>query len=109
MDFVIGALAAALVVALGALVAQVYSCRRSIRLALQQETRALDRARAAELRSEQQINALLDRISTAPRIEVRPTVEAPQVKLDERHYIADHQADDHAWNEYRGEPAEADE
>jgi hypothetical protein len=106
IPFVIGALAAALVIALAALVAHIYSGRRTVRLALQQETRALDRAHAAELRSEQQINALLDRISTAPRIEVRPAESAPQVKLGERRYIADHQADDAAWNEYRGEPAE---
>jgi hypothetical protein len=50
---------------------------------------------------------LLARISTEPRIELRRTQAPAQVELGQRHYIADHEADDTAWNEYRGEP-EAD-
>lgn len=67
------------------------------------ERRALDMAHAAELRSHEQIDAMLDRINTSPRIEVRPPL-APKVDLAERTYIADH--DVAAWNEHVGEPVE---
>jgi hypothetical protein len=56
---------------------------------------------------DRQMADLLARISTEPRIELRRTQAPAQVELGQRHYIADHEADDTAWNEYRGEP-EAD-
>lgn len=101
MAFVIGALSASLIIAVVGLLAQRLVHRRSLSAALAHETFALDRARAAELRSAQQIDAMLDRISTEPRLELRPASTAV-VEPSTRKYIADHPADDEAWNDYRG-------
>lgn len=109
MDFVIGALAAALLISLTALVAQHFSCRRAVDQARKFETVLLDRAHAAELRSARQIDAMLDRLSTEPRLQMRPAEAHPAPELGARKYIADHPADDEAWNDYRGEPAEENE
>lgn len=80
MEFLAGALAAALVAAVVALVAQ----------------------RDAHKRSVQQIDAVLARVSTEPRLELRPAASSTK-PTTERTYIADHPSDDDAWNEYRGE------
>lgn len=57
-------------------------------------------------RHEESMRSLLDRIATEPRIEVRPAVTAPVPSASARKYIADHPADDAAWNEFRGDPEE---
>lgn len=108
MEFIIGALVASLLISLAALVAQRRAHQRELVLALAAETRALDRAHATEIRSAQQLDALLDRISTAPRIEVRP---AHQVTTDPtaKHYITDEPYMDEAWNDYRVPTPEPDE
>jgi hypothetical protein len=54
-------------------------------------------------RHEAQVRDLLDRISTEPRLELRPASRTPAPNPDARTYIADHEADDAAWNEYRGD------
>lgn len=59
-------------------------------------------------RHDQQVCEILDRISTEPRLEMRPTTDAPKLDPEARRYIADHEADDAAWNDYRGEPQEDD-
>lgn len=61
-----------------------------------------DARRAAEIRSGEQLDAMLDRISTSPRIEVLPA-KAPPVNPEERLYFsdADSEAEQEAWNEYR--------
>lgn len=63
---------------------------------------ANDRARAAELRAEKQIDTMLDRISTEPRIELR-TVDTLPPLGDEKPYISDLQYDDEHWNDTVGE------
>lgn len=75
--------------------------RADVRVALAHETVALDRARAAELRSAQQIDALLDRIGTTPRLEVAPA-EHHEAPSPEPQYISDLPYMDGAWNEYTG-------
>jgi hypothetical protein len=57
-------------------------------------------------RQDEALKDVLDRISTEPRIELRPRVPEPITEPSARRYIADHEADDAAWNEYRGEPQE---
>lgn len=106
MEFLVGALAAALLVAVAGLVSQHLIYRRLARAALEQETRLLDRIHATELRSAQQIDAMLERISTAPRIEVRPAPAAPTTTPDAQHYITDEPYMDEAWNDFRTTPAD---
>lgn len=105
MTFALGAVSAAFLVAVIGLVVQHVYWKRAVGLALAQESRALDRAAATELRSAQQIDAMLERISTQPRLEIAPG-SAQKPPLQERRYIADHPADDVTWNEYRGEPSD---
>jgi hypothetical protein len=57
-------------------------------------------------RHDAQVRAILDRVSTEPRIELRPAYHPPTPDTMVRKYIGDHEADDAAWNEYRGEPQE---
>ena len=109
MEYLVGALSAALLLAIVGLVIQHFTNRRTVALLMLREARALDSARAAELRSAQQIDALLDRVSTAPRIELRHVEPVPEPDTNAKHYIADHIADDAAWNEYRGESDEVAE
>lgn len=99
IDFLIGALSAGLLLVSAYHLAYRRSSSRQLDLAMAQGTRALDAARAAELRSAQQIDAMLDRISTSPRIEVRPAVATG---LSERPYISDEPYHDGAWNDLRG-------
>lgn len=103
MDFVLGALAAALAISVVALVVQQRAHKSSISLALVQETRALDRAHAAELRSEQQIDAMLARISTTPRMDLSTGTVASPVDPDRPKYISDEPYMDAAWNDFRGD------
>lgn len=100
-NFVIGALAAGLVIAVAGLVVQYFANRRSLRLVLAQETRALDAARAAELRASQQIDAMLERIATQPRLELSAAAKASAVDPDATKYITDEPYMDEAWNDYR--------
>lgn len=67
---------------------------------------AEDRARATELRSSQQIDALLDRVSVAPRMGLQAGAMLGAVDPAVRTYVADE--DDTTWNELHGE-AEEDE
>lgn len=74
--------------------------------AWQERVRHADDARhASELRSAEQIDAILDRISTSPRLEVLP-VTGGDVDPDERKHFSDFdtEIEQDAWNEYRGEP-----
>jgi len=64
----------------------------------------LDNRRQANL-----LRDVLGRVSTEPRIELRPAYHPPIPDTAARKYIADHEADDAAWNEYRGEPQEETE
>lgn len=64
----------------------------------------LDNRRQAAL-----LRDVLDRISTESRLEMAPAPRALTPEPSTRKYIADHMADDAAWNEYRGDPVEADE
>lgn len=61
--------------------------------------RAEDAKNAAELRSGEQIDALLDRINTSPRLQVLPA-GAPKVDPTVMTYIPDTLEGDEAWNEY---------
>lgn len=60
-------------------------------------------------RHDEQMREILGRISTEPRIEFRAAVDAPKTDPAARKYIADHQADDEAWNEFRGDGQEEPE
>lgn len=57
-------------------------------------------------RFEAAIDRLLARISTEPRVVVRPAVPQPDVDPGNRQYISDEPYDDARWNEYRGEAPE---
>ena len=59
-------------------------------------------------RHEALTKSVLDRVSTSPRLELRPA-EPVTASSGERLYIADHIADDEAWNDYRGEPRDEDD
>lgn len=67
--------------------------------------RAEDAKHAAELRSAEQIDAMLDRISASSRIELSGGAVA-QADPSARLYIPDTPDADAEWNDYRGEPAE---
>lgn len=74
------------------------------------ERQALDRANAAELRSAQQIDAMLERISTAPRLDLDTGRAVHPIDPSERKFFADDDdpLEDQAWNEYRGDPEEVE-
>lgn len=105
MTFLNGLLAGLLAQSLVGIVAAIVAGRRGIRRAMARETAALDAMHAAELRSVKQIDAMLDRISTAPRLDLSES-KLPTAPTSDRKYIADHAGDDAAWNEFRGEPEE---
>ena len=54
-------------------------------------------------RAQADIAALLARISTEPRIEIRPMTVEPKPDVHALKYISDEQYMDAAWNELRGE------
>lgn len=68
---------------------------------------AEDAKHAAEIRSAQQIDAMLERISTAPRLEVAPGRSTAE--LQEKTYISDEPYMDDAWNDFRGVPEDESE
>lgn len=78
---------------------------RSHRAALRDE-RA--RADAAETRSAEQLDAMLGRLATAPRIEMAPVAVPAAVDPAERTFISDLPTDDEAWNDYLGEEPDED-
>lgn len=104
-DLIIGVLLALLAVSGAGNGLQYFLRSRSVSVARARVREAEDARHAAELRSYQQIDAMLDRISTSPRIEVRPPVD--KVDLETRKYFSDTDTPDdvEAWNEYRGEPS----
>lgn len=73
---------------------------------LARETRALDRAHAAELRAGQQVDAILDRFSRDPHAMVVEKVEDAIVDPGARKAWFDDEdpVDTEAWNEVHGEP-----
>lgn len=67
---------------------------------------AEDAKKAAELRSAQQIDTMLDRIHTTPDLTLRASVpDLPP--LQKRTYISDNPADDAVWDEYASGAREA--
>lgn len=111
---IIGILAGLLVASLVLNIAQYASTRRTVDAALQHEERLLDRARGAELRAAQQIDAMLDRLHTTPRMTLAEAkVKVPERDSGKRLYITDSPYMDEAWNDYRGiadeEPADEGE
>jgi hypothetical protein len=108
MTFIDGILVGLLAASLVALVAQWRAHRRSITAALQHEERLLDRARAAELRSDQQIDRMLERVHTAPRLEMTQGATTVAVDPAERTFISDLPTDDEAWNDLTGEAEDED-
>jgi hypothetical protein len=66
------------------------------------------RAFAAETRSAEQIDAMLTRISTAPRLEMRASEDPAPVDPDERVFISDLPTDDEVWNDFVGEDPDED-
>ena len=75
---------------------------------LSRETRALDRARAAELRAGEQIDAILERVHTAPRLDLDTSARVPTINPEARRFFADDDdpVEQAAWNEYRTGSAE---
>ena len=67
---------------------------------------ASDSVHAAELRSSQQIDAMLERISTAPRLDLSAASAVRPVDPEQKTFISDLPYDDERWNDYRGEPTE---
>lgn len=68
----------------------------------QRAIQAEDAKHAAELRSAEQIDAMLARVASR-EITLRPP-SPPKVDIEARRYIPDTIDGDAAWNEYRGEP-----
>lgn len=104
-EVVTGILAGLLIASLGGNVAQYFYTRARTKSLRFDVRRAEDSRRAAELRKEEQIDAMLARISTSQRIEVAPP-PAPPVDPDEPKYVSDEPYHDTIWNDYRGEPEE---
>ena len=76
---------------------------------LARETRALDRAHAAEIRAGQQVDAMLDRFARDPHAEIVAKLPDAIVNPEEHKAWFDDEdpVDQERWNEYHGEPAEA--
>lgn len=55
----------------------------------------------------QQLNDVLARVATEPRLELRAAPVAPVVDPQERRYISDEPYMDAAWNEFRGATQDA--
>lgn len=72
------------------------------------ERQALDRAHGAELRSVQQIDALLERVHTAPRLDLEAGQQAVVIDPAARRFFADDDdpVEERAWNKAHGEPDE---
>lgn len=78
---------------------------------LSRETRALDRARAAELRAGQQIDAMLERVSTAPRLDLDPGKHAVEVDPTAHKFYADDDdpVEQAIWDEAHGDTDDEDD
>lgn len=70
--------------------------------------READARHAQEVRSARELHDLVERIGTSPRIELREHKPAP-VDPDTPKYISDEAYHDEAWNEWTGEPEEAEQ
>lgn len=104
-----GLLAGFLAASLACNLLQYRAHRAAIQAALQHEQRLLDRARGAELRSEQQIDTMLARVSTTPRLEIKEAdTPRPAIDPNERLYISDLPTDDEAWNDHLGADPDED-
>src|SRR5687768_12375940 len=99
-DLIIGLVSCVLAVSLVANGALLYG-RKLVTAAWSARWReAEDRANAAQVRSAEQIDAMLDRVATSERLELRdPTPEPPDAT--ERAYISDFPYEDEAWNDLR--------
>ncbi len=103
IGLLLGLLLAALIV-VGVMV-YLFRDRDSVwRLRLREES---DARKATELRSAAQIDAMLDRINTSPRLEM--ATATGNVDPEERTYFSDAPHDDADWNEFVGETSEDEE
>lgn len=60
-------------------------------------------------RAQAQVDAVLARVSTEPRLEIREVAsKQPTVNTTAMKYISDEPYHDDAWNEYRGVTADGD-
>lgn len=82
-----------------------YGHRRGLATMWRERAReAEDAKHAAELRSDEQIDAMLARVASR-QIELRPATPVHDIDPDARLYIADTDVSgDAAWNDFRGEP-----
>lgn len=106
-DLIIGVLAAFLFSSLLLNLVQHFMLRGVARSSARAITDANDRAHAAELRAADQIDAMLDRLKTAPRLDLitgRP--DLPPLSQDPE--ITDEPFDDENWNNFVHEPRERD-
>lgn len=104
-EIVIGLLAGLLIASVALNLALWVTRLENTKVWRQRARDAEDARKAAELRSGEQIDAMLERISTSPRLEVLPA-SAPPVDPGERRFISDLPYDDAAWNEFRGVESE---
>jgi hypothetical protein len=98
--FIIGALAGLLVTSAAWNFALLKTRHSTTRVWRERARLAEDRQRAAELRAAQQIDAMLDRISSPVLAPAKPAM--PEVDPTQRKHISDFPVDDDVWNEYRG-------
>lgn len=108
LPITLGVLAGLLVASVLINVFQYVTSRRAIEAANQHEQRLLDRARAAELRSHEQIDAMLARVSTAPRLDLSEGQTKTAIDPSERTFISDDPTDDEVWNDFLGEDPDED-
>lgn len=100
-DFALGILATISVIAIVWAIVASHSVYKVWKLAERRIIAANDRAHAAEIRAGQQIDTMLDRISTSPRLEVRTGVGT--VDPAKQKYISDSPYMDQVWDDLRGQ------
>lgn len=105
------AVVATLLVVSAAINAYYFATRyRTVAYWTQREMKALDRARATELRSAEQIDAILERVHTAPRLDLETGRQAVVIDPDARRFFADDDdpVEERAWNKAHGEPVDGE-
>jgi hypothetical protein len=98
MNLILGTLAGLLATSIACNAALYFTRRRADVSTTVRLRSADDRAHAAELRAAKQIDAMLDRIHTEPRIEMRAAVPNTP-PLDAKPYISEYEHDDARWND----------
>lgn len=107
LEIIIGLLLGLLIASLVTIGVLMYARRLYVEAVETRLQAAEDRSRAAELRSARQIDAMLDRVTTSPRMELRGPSSPPPSEGTK--YIGDTPYHDEQWNDFVGAVDEIDE